>query len=381
MKTLSPHDSLRVGLFYPNGNVHFGSRLSKDLNPNIDNIDEHKALASAAEAAGFDYLFMADSWLPYGPEGNDIGWHDAYLFSPILGAALAGATSRIGIITTIHSSLFHPVQIARMGASLDVLSGGRWGFNVVTGVSAAAGLIENSLVHTDHDSRYDAANETMEILHGLWSGEALDYNGKFYQVKGQVIGPRPVQRPMPLIVSAGASDTGRAFAAKYSDFIFMPGMTPPDILSSAMDDIGRRAASRGRNVRLQVHVSTLVRETQSDAARVSAMLKESVHLPAVAEYLRYISGLSTTYEEIYEKYTENDLRQVGMVSGALQAHGGPDEVAEQMIRLYHDNGVRGVALTFPLWHAAEIRRFADLVLPRLAEAGIWTHPEERGWNW
>ncbi len=381
MKQKGNDDKLRIGLFHPNGNVHVGSRLITDLNPNVLDLAEQQSLAAACESAGFDYLFMADSWLPYGEEASRIGWHDPYLFSPVLAGVLAAATRRIGIITTIHTSLFHPVQIARMGATLDVLSGGRWGLNVVTGTSSAAGLIENEMARIDHDSRYDAANEVMDVLRAVWSGEAVAHTGRFYRVEGKPIGPRPVQRPMPLIVSAGASDAGRDFAARHADYIFIPGRTPRDMVESAMADINSREAARGRRVRLQLHVSVLVRETAAEAARLSAAIKASVHLPAVVEYLRFINNLSTTYEQVYARYSENDMRQVGLVSGSLQAHGGPEEVADQLVAVYRDYGVRGVALTFPLWHTAEIRRFANLVLPLLERAGIWVHPADRGWCW
>ncbi|MGE0223539.1 MAG: LLM class flavin-dependent oxidoreductase [Acetobacteraceae bacterium] len=381
MKTRSDDASLRVGLFHPNANVHFGSKLSVERNPDLCDPATHTSLAAACEAAGFDYLFMADSWQAYGEEAGRIGWRDPYLFSPIVAGVIAAATQRIGIITTIHSSLFHPVQIARMGGTLDALSRGRWGLNVVTSTSSAAGLIDNDFAQLDHDARYDAAHEAMDVLRALWAGRPIDHRGRYFTVKGQVVGPHAVQRPMPLIVSAGASPAGRRFAARHADYIFMPGRTPRETVVATMDDINTMAAEDGRHVRLQVHVSVLVRETDAEAERVSAELKAGVHLPAVAEYIRFISNLSTTYEDIYARYSENDLRQVGLVSGGMQAHGGPDAVAAALIALYRDRGVRGVALTFPLFHPSEIALFARLVLPRLAEAGIWVHPAERDWCW
>lgn len=381
MKVRSNDSSLRVGLFHPNANVHFGSSLSVTRNAPIAASSTHTALAAACESAGFDYLFMADSWQAYGEEAGRIGWRDPYLFSPILAGVIAAATRHIGIITTIHSSLFHPVQIARMGGTLDALSNGRWGLNVVTSTSSAAGLIDNDFARLDHDARYDAAHEAMDVMRALWTGQPVDHAGRYFTVKGQLVGPHAVQRPMPLIVSAGASPAGRRFAATHADYIFMPGRSPRETVISAMDDINGQAREMDRQVRLQVHVSVVVRETGAEADRVSAELKASVHLPAVAEYIRFISNLSTTYEDIYARYSENDLRQVGMVSGAMQAHGGPDRVAATLIELYHEHGVRGVALTFPLFDPSEIALFARLVLPRLREAGIWVHPAERDWCW
>lgn len=380
-KPHSSHPGLRIGLFHPNANVHFGSPLAVSRNPDLTDPATHVALATTCEAAGFDYLFMADSWQAYGQEAGRIGWRDPYLFSPIVAGVIAAATRHIGIITTIHTSLFHPVQIARMGGTLDAFSRGRWGINVVTSTSSAEGLIENEFSRLDHDARYDAAHEAMAVLRALWEGRPIDHAGEYFTIRGQLVGPHAVQRPMPLVVSAGASPAGRRFAAQHSDCIFMPGRTPPATMRDAMADIDAQAARLGRSVRLQVHVSVLVRETDAEAQRVSAELKASVNLPAVIEYMRFISALSTTYEDIYARYSENDLRQVGLVSGAVQAHGGPDEVAAVLIGLYRQHGVGGVALTFPLFDPSEIALFDRLVLPRLAEAGIWVHPAEREWSW
>ena len=109
----------------------------------------------AAERAGLDYVFLADGWGPGGPVSEELGIGDLWLFAPLLAGVLIGASEHIKIITTIHQAFLHPLVIARMGANLDALSGGRWGMNAVSGAGFAPDLIGSTSPTTDHDALYD----------------------------------------------------------------------------------------------------------------------------------------------------------------------------------------------------------------------------------
>jgi alkanesulfonate monooxygenase SsuD/methylene tetrahydromethanopterin reductase-like flavin-dependent oxidoreductase (luciferase family) len=94
-------------------------------------------------------------------------------------------------------------------------------------------------------------------------------------------------------------------------------------------------------------------------------------------------GFSKTYDVIYEKYAQDDatVRLVGLSSGALVNHGSPEQVATGLDQIYDNQHCRGVALTFPLWHPAELKRFTDGVLPILVRMGIWKSPIRHAWSW
>lgn len=377
--------SLRLGLFYPNAlTIHVMSREVISHNPSVLDFETHREIASTAEAVGFDYMFMAEAWGPLGPKARAAEVQDPIILSPMLAMHLLACTRRIRCITTIHTSWFHPLLIARMGGALDAMSGGRWGVNLVSGSGFAEGLAADLFDGLDHDRRYEHAAEAVEVMTQAWSQDEIDFQGKHFQVKGQLVGPRPVQQPRPLLVSAGASDAGRAFAGRYADYVFMPGRTPLEEVRHRITDIRRIASDLGRGddaIQLQMHASLVVRESPEEAREFSEWVAANVDPEITAEYLSSVRSNISTYDDVYRSLGELQLRQIGSVAGSRKIHGGADEVADHIERLHREFGCNGIAVTLPIWRAEEIRRFADLVMPRLEAKGIWTHPGTRGWSW
>jgi dimethylsulfone monooxygenase len=377
--------SLRIGLFYPNTpTIHAISPGIVEANMDVLDMQTHVAVAQAAEDIGLDYLFMADAWGAYGPRATEVGVQDPILMAPILAAALIPVTKRIRLITTIHSSWFNPLAAARMGSALDCLSNGRWGVNIVSGAGFAPHLANRLTPDLDHDERYERAAEFVEVMTQLWSQGEVNFAGRHFAIEGGMVGPRTVQQPRPLIVSAGASDAGRQFAGRHADYIFMPGRTPLEECNKRTADIRRIAQEAGRPadaVKLQMHASILVRETHEEALAASEELADGVDLDAVVEYLNGVRSNISTYDDIYASLGELQMRQIGSVSGARRIHGGPDQVVAEIEHLANEFGCDGIAITLPVWRPEEIRRFGELVLPRLEDRGLWTPPETRGWSW
>jgi FMNH2-dependent dimethyl sulfone monooxygenase len=375
--------SLRLGLFYPNARtIHAISGAVAAKNPDVLDMATHVAVAQAAEEIGLDYLFLADAWGYYGEHTNRIELQNPMLMAPILAAALIPATKRIRLITTIHTAWFHPVQFIRVGGALDALSGGRWGMNMVSGSGFADQLTGGPTL--DHDARYELAAEFMEIVTQFWSTGQIDLQGKYFQIKGTLVGPRTVQQPRPLVVSAGASAAGRRFAGRYADYIFMPGRTPLGECLERVGEIRRLANEAGRPgdaIKMQMHASIAVRETDAEAKAYSEWIAANVDLHGVADYLNAVRANITTYDDIYTSLGELQMRQIGSVSGARKIHGGPEQVADGIEKLVKEFGCAGVAVTLPIWTPEEIRRFGQLVLPVLERRGLWTHPRTRGFTW
>jgi FMNH2-dependent dimethyl sulfone monooxygenase len=305
------------------------------------------------------------------------------LFSPILASALMAATRRIGLITTIHTSWFHPLQIGRLGATMAVLSQGRWGINVVSGSGFTDHLLGQTGNDLGHDERYERAMESMEIAMAAWKDRQIRHKGKHFTIEGQAPGPAIPEEYRPLIVSAGASDAGRAFAGRFADFIFMPGRTPETMLQERLADIRRVAESYGRNgqdVKLQMHASIIVRKTKAEAEAAIQQVRDSVDLDAALGYLKSVRKNISTYDDIYREMSELQVREIGMVSGARAIHGDVDTAVEHFQALA-DMGCNGVAMTFPIWAPSEIRRFGELVLPELEKRGIWQPAGKRTGVW
>jgi FMNH2-dependent dimethyl sulfone monooxygenase len=377
--------SLRLGLFYPNAlSIHVMSAEVTAANLDLLDFDTHRQVARAAEEIGLDYMFLADAWGPFGPKARAARVQDPVLLSPLLGMHLLASTTRIRCITTVHTTWFHPLVVARMGAALDAMSKGRWGINIVTGSGFAEYLDPDLFGRFSHDERYEYAEEIAEVLTQAWSQDRIEFDGKHLHMSGQLVGPFTAQQKRPLIVSAGASDAGRQFAGRYADYIFMPGRTPQPEIDQRLTDIRRIASGHGRAadaVKLQMHASIVVREKAEEAKAISDWVADNVDLGITAEYLNAVRGNISTYDEVYRSLGDLNLRQVGSVAGARKIHGSADEVAEHIEMLHRKFGCDGIAMTLPVWKPEEIRRLGALLLPRLRRMGIWQHPESRDWSW
>ncbi|MEH3133436.1 NtaA/DmoA family FMN-dependent monooxygenase [Mycolicibacterium neoaurum] len=195
--------------------------------------------AQIAEAGTFDALFFADG-LNYGPPAT-WAYKTTEDFEPLTTtAALSSVTERIGLVVTGSATLAHPYHLARQLLSLDHLSLGRAGWNLVTSFAQAAADNFSARGVVDHDERYQIAEEAIEVVKKLWNSWAEDtiiadretgvfndvskivvpeHHGKYFDVKGPIGAARSAQG-RPVIFQAGSSDTGRSFAARHAEVIF-----------------------------------------------------------------------------------------------------------------------------------------------------------------
>ena len=110
--------------------------------------------------------------------------------------AIFAVTEHIGVITTMHTTHHKPAHVARMGATLDAFSDGRWGWNIVTGFGDPEARLFGNETMVEHDERYAMAGEFVDIVKRLWTeAEPIDHDGAYYRVRGRIKAPRPVQRP------------------------------------------------------------------------------------------------------------------------------------------------------------------------------------------
>ncbi|KRD06818.1 nitrilotriacetate monooxygenase [Mycobacterium sp. Root265] len=195
--------------------------------------------AQTAEAGTFDALFFADG-LNYGPPAT-WAYKTTEDFEPLTAtAALSSVTERIGLVVTGSATLQHPYHLARQLLSLDHLSLGRAGWNLVTSFAAAAADNFSARGVVDHDERYRVAEEAIEVVKKLWASwsedtivedraagvfndvskiEVPEHHGRYFDVKGPIGAARSTQG-RPVIFQAGSSNTGRTFAATHAEVIF-----------------------------------------------------------------------------------------------------------------------------------------------------------------
>lgn len=244
----------------------FGSNVSSGVSVTTiperwDNSWAHNlALAKLLDDAGLEFLLPVARWIGYGGQTNFEG---NILESTTWAAGLAAHTRRLNLIVTVHAAVHNPVVVAKQIATIDAISGGRVGLNIVAGWNkpefAALGVD-----FAAHEERYAYAQEWVDIVKKLWtSEESFDWDGRYWQLKNVRGEPRP-SRPAP-IINAGGSGAGRAFAVRNADMLFSAHIE--ELARAKAEFEGLKAAGRevGREVGVIVHAHVVCRATEEEA--------------------------------------------------------------------------------------------------------------------
>lgn len=376
-------DELSFGYFFPTGQTdHIWSDEAAETTPPL-NKKVFTEMAQAAEATGFDSIFIADTWSGHQRAAERAGHQSPKFHAPMLAMGLFAVTEHIGVITTMHTTHHKPAHVARMGATLDAFSEGRWGWNVVTGFGDPEARLFGHDTLVEHDQRYAMAGEFVEIVKRLWTEhEPIDVDGKYYKVQGRIKAPRPAQKPYPLMVSAGASPAGMTFAAEHCDMLVVAGNSVDKVLETEQraESI---AQSVGREAPLGVSpfAIAIVRENEGQAEEEYDRLCQTLNYDATVELTADILGDIKSIESMFEGMTrEEAARAWGSGQGILKFMGTADQVAEQLIALKSQTDTSNILINFPLWSPREVLDFRP-VLDRLRDAGIWSPPEVRDHSW
>jgi alkanesulfonate monooxygenase SsuD/methylene tetrahydromethanopterin reductase-like flavin-dependent oxidoreductase (luciferase family) len=369
---LNDENSLKLGVFATN--LRGGVTLS-EIEGNLKG-DWHETLqlAQRADRLGLDAVVPIARWRGYGGKAN-LGDRSFETFT--WAAGLLAQTERIMVFSTFHVPLAHPVMAAKMGATVDHISGGRWGLNIVAGWNAAE-LAMFGLTQREHDQRYEVATEWAEALKQLWTvaGES-DYAGEYIQVPSGFSEPKPVQDPYPVIMNAGTSAAGRAFAAAHSDLIFA-GLTNLETAARQVDEIKALARDQhGREIKVFGRGHIVCRDSEQQARDdwklIHGELADREGAIATVK-MNSANSQSTPFDEMkMEKTIE------GMIAGffSLPIVGTPDQVVQQMLDL-QNLGLDGLALSWPDYDEG-LQQMEELILPRLVEAGARRPVEEPAW--
>lgn len=348
-------DPLALGVFMPNCS-NMPSISTHGVVAEQWQYPNNKRIAQLAESLGFDYLFPVSRWRGFGGETNYLG---TSLETTTWAAALLCATQRIKIFSTVHIPLFHPMVIAKIGATLAHISGDRWGLNVVSGWSQREfGMMGLKL--DDHGRRYERTSAFIEILRGLWdpSGELVNHRSDWYTINNGVSLPRP-QR-MPAIANAGISADAQAMTARLCDWSFMSGASI-EALPGLVDKISTQAEAQGRQVRTAIFPFLLWRDTEAEAQAELQRVIEHKDGEATRNWLNDITAGSGSFDE----FTENLIAASG---GGLPLLGNAEMVAEQL-RDVHNSGVDAVMITLQDYER-DLQRFGNEVLPILRRMGV-----------
>ncbi|HEX3683604.1 MAG TPA: LLM class flavin-dependent oxidoreductase [Bryobacteraceae bacterium] len=377
--------------------------------------------ARQAEAVGIDFVFIADGL--YIHEKSVSHPHFLDRFEPVaLLSALAAVTSKIGLVGTVSTSYSEPFTVARQFASIDMISGGRAGWNAVT--SPLEGSAKNySRAHLDHSLRYQLAQEYIEVVKGLWDSwdddafirdresgrffdpdkmHRLNHQGRFFSVEGPLNIERSAQG-QPLIFQAGSSDEGIRLAGLHADAVFSNGGTFEECrtyyrrVKESAQAQGRRACE----VKIFPGVGPIVGAT---AEEVEAKSREIRDLLSIKDALNWLShffeqhdfsvypldgpfpdlgdlgtdGFRSTGDIIRRLGRERGLtlREVALEFATKRVHigtsegliGTPDTVADELIRWVEEGAADGFMLGLPVIGSG-LDDFVKYVMPVLKERG------------
>jgi FMNH2-dependent dimethyl sulfone monooxygenase len=178
-------------------------------------------------------------------------------------AFFAAHTRRIRLVTAIHPGFFLPAPIAKWGATLDLLTAGRWGINVTSGWHLDEFPMYGATL-VEHDQRYARSREFIDVLRGAWSNDRFGYAGKYYSVKDLKLEPRPTGRLV--VFQGGQSDAAIAMASTHSDWMFLNG-GPPERVAALIQRARAAATNAGRTLRFAMYAQPLCRTTDAEAWR------------------------------------------------------------------------------------------------------------------
>ncbi|WP_223262584.1 LLM class flavin-dependent oxidoreductase [Sphingobium sp. SCG-1] len=352
---------MKLGLF--GINVNSAGAITQAPDRHEISWDQNLRLVQQAEAAGFEAAVPIARWRGFGGITNPWGRSfETFTWA----AALAAATSRISIISTINMLTFSPVSAAKQLSTIDHISHGRAVLNVVAGwMEKEAKMF--GVGKLGHDERYSYGAEWMEVLHKLLvEDDEFDFHGSYLNVEGGYQQPKALQSPRPPIMNAAFSPAGHEFAAQWADVAFVsPDARRPGSAAEQVTNLRRLAAERGRSIQVWVATSIAAAETESAArAYVERYSEDQVDGPAVENMVNAMMGGTGMSPE----QKANMTRQAAAHVGGFPLVGSYQQVADEIASL-SEAGVEGICLTW-MDYERGLDIFIREVLPLMEKQGL-----------
>ncbi|MDB5616620.1 LLM class flavin-dependent oxidoreductase [Tardiphaga sp.] len=402
----------------------------RDASINYNSLDYWVDYARIAERGLFDGIFLADVFGVYDVFGDSPDTavnHGVQLPNAdptLLVSAMALVTQHLGFGITSNLSLEHPYQFARRFSTLDHLTRGRIGWNIVTGYLESGARGMGFAANRAHDDRYDVAEDFLTASYKLWEGSwehdavrrdratgmftdptkvhAIHHDGPHYRVDGIHLSEPSPQRT-PLLYQAGASKRGRAFAAKHAEAVFLNGQTKP-ILAEAVREIRNLAKDFGRtphDIKLFAGLNVIVATTRAEANDLHAEYSRHVDQSGQLALLSGWTGIDfSTYDPDQAlQYVESNAIQsmvenltlrseqpvrIGDLASLSQTGarapfviGSPQDVADELADWAEQTDIDGFNLV-RLVAPESLEAFVNLVVPELQSRGLYKTEYSQG---
>ncbi|KPL51283.1 LLM class flavin-dependent oxidoreductase [Prosthecomicrobium hirschii] len=322
--------------------------------------DDNLTAVGIADRAGLEFFLPIARWKGFGGKNRVREWSfETFTWA----AGLAASTERIGLFMTVHVPIVHPVYAAKALATVDHISGGRAGLNIVCGWNPSEfGMFGIEL----GGDGYSRAGEWIEIIERCYgTAQPFDFDGQFYKLKQVVSRPASIQSPRPVTMNAAFGPPGRDYAARHCDYLFS---TFTDIEDGGrhVADMRERSKAYQREVGVYTVCHVVARETQKEAEDYYERyaVAEADHAAVDQHMSQKVEFANSHDRHAFDLYR----KRFAGGAGSYPLVGTPEFIVDEMLKISRE-GYAGAALTF-VNYAYELPFFCDRVLPLMKQAGL-----------
>ena len=359
MSTERIADRIKFAYWVPNVS---GGLVTSDIEQRTNwEYEYNKKLAQTAENNGFEYALTQVRYeASYGAEFQ----HESTSFS----LALLLATERLKVITAVHPGLWQPGVLAKLGATADHLSNGRWAVNVVSG------WFKDEFTHLgepwlEHDERYRRSAEFLQVLRKIWTEDDVDFRGDFYRIHDFPLEPKPLhtaERPNPELFQGGNSSAARVNGGRYADWYFSNGKDF-DGVTEQLDDLRIHAREAKRETKFGLNGFIIARDTEKEAHDTLREIIEKANKPAVEGFRDSVQQAGKSTSDGKGMWADSKFEDLVQYNDGFKTQliGTPEQIAERIVA-YKRLGVDLILGGF-LHFQEEIEYFGEKVRPLVRE--------------
>ncbi|HTQ25950.1 MAG TPA: LLM class flavin-dependent oxidoreductase [Candidatus Binataceae bacterium] len=322
---------------------------------------EHSlAIARHAEAMGFEMLVPIARWRGF---GGTTDFNGTCFETNTWAAGLAAATERIMVFSTSHVPTVHPIVAAKQSVTVDHISRGRFGLNLVMGWFTPE-MEMFGAPQREHDERYAFGAEWLRIVKRLWTEEEpFDLEGKYFRISQGQAHPKPLQKPYPVLVNAGNSPAGLEFSAREVDFNFLT-LDTIEHGREVIADLRRRAHGYRREIGAMTYAMMICRDNEREALEVRREILDKGDWGAATNIMKVLGIESGSFQEQIRSFGERFI----LGWGGYPIVGTPEQAVDQL-KTISAMGIEGVILGFLDYHE-ELAYFERAVMPLLKQVGL-----------